>query len=100
MAPFLFVYDHPATPFEFINRISRIKLPWATREYNSSDLASFKKIVPRSHLIIEVVIPTSASNASSNEFVIARSLLTCNNKSESCCFVSVLELVFVFIFHL
>ena len=49
---------------------------------------------------MDVVIPTNASKASSKEFVIAKSLFTCNNNSDNFSFLLIADLVFVAILYL
>ena len=83
IAPSLCEKTHPATPLLFMIRISLRKLPWAIREYNSPVEESFKKIVPLSAPMVEVVILTKVSSASSKLLVFARSVVTCSSMSEN-----------------
>ena len=83
IAPLFWVKTHPATPLVLRILISRLKLPWAILEYSSPVAGSFRKIVPLSAPIEDVVIFTSVSSASSKLLVLARSVVTCRSMSEN-----------------
>jgi hypothetical protein len=83
IAPSLLENTQPATPLLFMILISRLKFPWAIREYSSPVDESFRNIVPLSAPIVEVVIFTSVSSASSKLLVLARSVVTWSSMSEN-----------------